>query len=133
MDCRHSAAPTSTLALKLFFFVIMKEKNERVVVCKKIYLVGWRCAVENDKCWLEFMTLYTLLMQYCARKSRHFFFFFFFFSSLWLKKNEEKHVPAMIGVGRTVTLLALVDCPFNLFSPCFYHFIFFSVANVEDL
>lgn len=80
MDCRHSAAPTSTLALKLFFFffVIMKEKNERVVVCKKIYLVGWRCAVENDKCWLEFMTLYTLLMQYCARESRHFLFFLLF-------------------------------------------------------
>lgn len=76
--------------------------------------------------------VYTVDAVLCKRKSP-FFFFFFFFSSLWLRKNEEKHVPAMIGVGRTVTLLALVDCPFNLFSPRFYHFIFFSVANVEDL
>lgn len=109
----------------------MKEKNERVVVCKKIYLVGWRCAVENDKCWLEFMTLYTLLMQYCVKESCC--FLFCFFNSLWLRKNEEKHLPSMIGVGRTLTLLALSDCPFNLFSPRFYHFLFFSVANVEDL
>lgn len=72
MDCHHSVAPTSTVAPQPFLSPNNERRNERVVVCKKMCLVAWWCAVEKDKCWLEFDIVYTVSAM--KKKVAAFFF-----------------------------------------------------------